>query len=158
MTTKELTGRVALITGGGRGFGKAIALRFAAEGVAVAVTSRTQSELNRTVAEIEDAGGRGFGICGDVTKPEDVEIVVRATVEYFGPITLLVNNAGIPGPFAPTWAADPDEWWFAQEVHLRALFMFARQVLPSMIKRRAGRIIVVSAMGSHRVDFAMSAY
>jgi NAD(P)-dependent dehydrogenase (short-subunit alcohol dehydrogenase family) len=155
---KELTGQVALVTGGGRGFGKVIALRFALEGAAVAVTARTQAELDQTVREIETAGGRGLAVRGDVTRPEDVACVVRATTEQFGPVTLLVNNAGIPGPFAPIWAADPAEWWFAQEVHLRALFMFIREVLPSMIERRAGRIIVVSAMGSHRVDFAMSAY
>jgi len=156
--TKELAGQVALVTGGGRGFGKVIALRFAAEGAAVAVTSRTQAELGQTVAEINAAGGRGLAVRGDVTIPEDVEHVVRTTREHFGPVTLLVNNAGIPGPFAPTWAADPAEWWFAQEVHLRALFLYIRQVLPSMMERRAGRIIAVSAMGSHRVDFAMSAY
>ncbi|HTY64595.1 MAG TPA: SDR family oxidoreductase [Acidobacteriota bacterium] len=156
--TKEMAGRVALITGGGRGFGKAIALRFAAEGAAVAVTSRTQSELDKTVSEIEAAGGRGFAVSGDVTKPEDVKRVVRETTDHFGAISLYVNNAGIPGPFAPTWAADPAEWWFAQEVHLRAFFMFVSEILPSMIARRAGHILAVSAIASYRVDFAMSAY
>jgi NAD(P)-dependent dehydrogenase (short-subunit alcohol dehydrogenase family) len=156
--TKELAGQVALVTGGARGFGKAIALRLAAEGAAVTITARTQSELDRTLEEIEAAGGVCLAVRGDVTVPEDVSEVVRATAERFGPVTLLINNAGIPGPFAPAWAADPDEWWFAQEVHTRALFMFIRTVLPSMIERRAGRIIAVSAIGSYRVDFAMSAY
>jgi 3-oxoacyl-[acyl-carrier protein] reductase len=155
---KELAGQVAIVTGGGRGFGKAIALRLAAEGAAVTVTARTQAELDQTVKEIQAAGSRGLAVRGDVTVLEDVAHVVRATSERFGPVTLLVNNAGIPGPFAPTWAADPDEWWFAQEVHLRAPFMFIREVLPSMIERRSGRIIVVSAIGSYRVDFSMSAY
>ena len=155
---KELAGQVALITGGGRGFGKAIALRLAAEGAAVVVTSRTPAELNQTVSEIQAAGGRAIAVSGDVTNPKDVERVVHATEEHFGPITLLINNAGIPGPFAPTWAADPDEWWFAQELHTRAFFMFMRGVLPSMIERRTGRIIAVSAIASYRVDFAMSAY
>jgi NAD(P)-dependent dehydrogenase (short-subunit alcohol dehydrogenase family) len=155
---KELVGQVALISGGGRGFGKAIAQRLAAEGAAVAVTSRTQTELNQTVSEIQADGGRAFAVSGDVTRPTDVARVVHATEEHFGPITLLINNAGIPGPFAPTWAADPDEWWFAQELHTRAFFMFVRGVLPSMIERRIGRIIAVSAIASYRVDFAMSAY
>jgi NAD(P)-dependent dehydrogenase (short-subunit alcohol dehydrogenase family) len=156
--TKELTGHVAIVTGGGRGFGKAIALRFAAEGAAVTVTARTQPELDHTVAEIEAGGGRGLAVRGDVTVSEDVERVVRSAVKRFGPVTLLVNNAGIPGPFAPTWVVDPAEWWFAQEVHIRAPFMFIREVLPSMVERRAGRIIIVSAMGSHRLDHSMSAY
>jgi NAD(P)-dependent dehydrogenase (short-subunit alcohol dehydrogenase family) len=155
---KELKGEVALVTGGGRGFGKVIALRFASAGAAIAVTARTQSELEQTVKEIEAAGGRGLAVPGDVTRPEDVARVAQTVKDSFGPVTLLVNNAGIPGPFAPTWAADPAEWWFAQEVHLKAMFLFNHEVLPDMIERRAGRIIVVSAMGSHRVDFAMSAY
>ena len=155
---KELVGQVALITGGGRGFGKAIAQRLAAEGAAVAITSRTQTELNQTVSDIQADGGRAFAVSGDVTRSKDVARVVHATEEHFGPITLLINNAGIPGPFAPTWAADPDEWWFAQELHTRAFFMFVRGVLPSMIERRTGRIIAVSAIASYRVDFAMSAY
>ena len=155
---KELKGEVALVTGGGRGFGKVIALRFASAGAAISVTARTRKELDQTVEEIEAAGGRGLAVPGDVTRPEDVARVVETTKERFGPVTLLVNNAGIPGPFAPTWAADPAEWWFAQEVHLKAMFLYIHEVLPQMIERRAGRIIVVSAMGSHRVDFAMSAY
>jgi NAD(P)-dependent dehydrogenase (short-subunit alcohol dehydrogenase family) len=156
--TKILAGQVALVTGGGRGFGKAIALRFAAEGAAVAITARSQGELDQTAAEIKAAGGLGLAARGDVTVPEDVARVVSATTERFGPVTLLVSNAGIPGPFAPTWIVDPAEWWFAQEVHIRAPFMFLREVLPSMIERRGGRIIVVSAIGSYRVDHSMSAY
>lgn len=156
--TGELKKHVALVTGGGRGFGKAIALRFAAEGAAVTVTARTQAELDQTAKEIESAGGRAFAVAGDVTKPEDVFRIVGMAAEHFGPVTLLVNNAGIPGPFAPAWVADPAEWWFAQEVHIRAPFLFIRAVLPSMIERRLGRIIVVSAIGSYRVDHSMSAY
>jgi 3-oxoacyl-[acyl-carrier protein] reductase len=156
--TRELKGQVALVTGGGRGFGKAIALRLASEGVSVAVASRTLAELDKTVKEISNAGGQGFAVRADVTRQEDVTRAVRATVDRFGPVTLLVSNAGIPGPFAPFWAADPAEWWFAQEVHTRAPFMFIHEVLPSMIDRRRGCIIVVSAIGSYRVDFGMSAY
>ncbi|MBN2243484.1 MAG: SDR family oxidoreductase [Acidobacteria bacterium] len=154
----ELEGQTAIITGGGRGFGRAIALRLASEGVAVTVTARTRTELDRTVSEIEAAGGSGFAVSGDVTRPEDVVRIVKEAAGRFGPVTLLVSNAGIPGPFAPTWVADPAEWWFAQEVHIRAPFMFIREVLPSMIERRTGRIIVVSAIGSYRVDHSMSAY
>ncbi len=153
-----LEGQSAIVTGGGRGFGKSIAMRFAAEGAAVTITARTGDELDRTVMEIERAGGRALGIIGDVTRPEDVSRVVESAVKRFGPTTLLVSNAGIPGPFAPTFVADPAEWWFAQEVHIRAPFMFMRSVLPSMIERRAGCIIVISAIGSYRVDHSMSAY
>jgi NAD(P)-dependent dehydrogenase (short-subunit alcohol dehydrogenase family) len=128
---RDLEGNTALITGGGRGFGKAIALRLASEGVAVTVTARTQAELDQTVAEMEAAGGSGFAVSGDVTRPEDVVRIVHKATEKFGSVTLLINNAGIPGPFAPTWMADPAEWWFAQEVHIRAPFMFIREVRPA---------------------------
>jgi|WetSurSiteA1Bulk_404760.scaffolds.fasta_scaffold16810_2 3-oxoacyl-[acyl-carrier protein] reductase len=155
---QQLTGHTAIVTGGGRGYGKSIALRFAAEGAAVTITSRTQDELDLTVKEIRAAGGRALGVCGDVTRPEDVAQVVGLSNTQFGPATILVSNAGIPGPFAPTFVADPAEWWFAQEVHIRAPFLFIRSVLPSMIERRAGCIIAVSAIGSYRVDPSMSAY
>jgi NAD(P)-dependent dehydrogenase (short-subunit alcohol dehydrogenase family) len=154
----ELNGQVAIITGGGRGFGKAIALRFAAEGAAVTVTSRTQAELDQVVKEIQAAGGRGLAVAADTTKRQDVARVVEAGEKAFGPCTLLVPNAGVPGPFAPTWVVDPDEWWAAQEVHIRAPFLFIRAVLPGMIARRAGRIIIVSAKGSHLLGHSMSAY
>jgi NAD(P)-dependent dehydrogenase (short-subunit alcohol dehydrogenase family) len=153
-----LAGHSAIVTGGGRGFGKSIALRFAAEGASVTITARSHAELDQTVKEIEAVGGRGLGISGDVTQPEDVARIVRAAEDRYGPVTILVNNAGIPGPFAPTFAADPEEWWFAQEVHVRAPFMFIRSLLPSMIERRAGCIIIISAIASYRTDHSMSAY
>jgi len=154
----ELTGKVVLVTGGARGFGKAIAQRCAAEGAAVAITSRTLTELERTEAELQAAGGKALAVRADVARPEEVARVVRTTSEQLGPIDLFINNAGIPGPFAPLWAVDPNEWWFAQEVHTRAFFQFLHALLPSMIERRTGRIIAVSAIASYRVDFAMSAY
>ncbi len=155
---QKLKGQAAIVTGGGRGFGKSIARKFAAEGAAVTITARTGAELDQTVKEIQSSGGQAFGIAGDVTRPEDVARVVGAATERFGPTTILVSNAGIPGPFAPTYAVDPAEWWFAQEVHVRAPFMFIRSLLPSMIERRAGCIIVISAIGCYRVDDSMSAY
>ena len=155
---QQLAGHVAIITGAGRGFGKSIALRFAAEGASVTVTARTRSEVDQTVRDIEAAGGRALGVCADVTRPEDVEDIVGRSAGKLGPATILVSNAGIPGTFAPTFAADPGEWWAAQEVHIRAPFLFIRAVLPSMIERRAGCIICVSAIGSYRLDHSMSAY
>jgi NAD(P)-dependent dehydrogenase (short-subunit alcohol dehydrogenase family) len=153
-----LKGHSAIVTGGGRGFGKSIASRFALEGACVTVTARTGVELGQTVKEIESAGGSALGVTGDVTRPEDVARVVHAAEEKFGPVTILVNNAGIPGPFAPIFAADPGEWWFAQEVHVRAPFLFIRSLLPSMMEHRAGCIITISAIASYRADHSMSAY
>src|SRR5271169_3651730 len=119
-----LAGQVAIVTGAGRGIGKGIALRFAAEGAAVAVTSRNRTQLDQVVGEIESSGGRGLAVAGDVTKREDVARVVRATEQKLGGVTLLVNNAGIAGPYGPIGIVDPDQWWAAQEVHLRAPLLF----------------------------------
>ena len=118
-----LTGQVALVTGGGRGIGQGIARAFAAEGAAVAVMSRTESQLAETVAQCEVAGATAIGVTGDVTSRDDVERVVAEVERRLGPLTILVNNAGITGPLAPVHAADPDEWWRTQEVHVHGMFL-----------------------------------
>ncbi|HUN26671.1 MAG TPA: SDR family oxidoreductase [Steroidobacteraceae bacterium] len=156
--TGQFAGEVAVVTGAGRGFGKAIALRFAREGAAVTFTSRTRAELDRAVAEAEGAGARALAVPGDVTELRDVDRVVAATEARFGPVTLLVSNAGVPGPFGPLWLVDPEAWWAAQQVHIRAPFLYIRRVVPGMIERRAGRIIIVSALASRLVAPYLSAY
>jgi NAD(P)-dependent dehydrogenase (short-subunit alcohol dehydrogenase family) len=154
----ELNGATAIITGAGRGFGRAIALRFAAEGAAVTVTARTRSQIESTAAEIKSAGGRAFAIPGDVTRREDVARVVQAATETFGPPTLLVSNAGLPGPFGPIGVVDPDVWWASQAVHVRGPLLFASAVLPHMQKLGGGRIIVIASRGGNEIAASLSAY
>lgn len=156
--TPQLTGQVAVVTGGGRGFGRAIAESFARAGAAVTVTSRTRTELEAVAEGIRSAGGRAIAVPGDVTEPRDVDRVVCETERAFGPVSLLVSNAGLPGPFGPIWALDPDAWWRAQQVHIRAPFLYLHRVLPGMTERRAGRIIIVSALASRVVAPYLSAY
>ena len=114
--TQALHGQVALVTGGGRGIGRGIALAFAEEGAAVSVMSRSLPELAETVALIESAGGRALAVTGDVTSRSDVDSVFASTEQTLGPVDILVSNAGITGPFAPISEADPEEWWRTQEV------------------------------------------
>ena len=156
--THALQGQVAIVTGAGRGFGKAIAKRLAAEGAVVTVTSRTQSQLDAVVAEIEAAGGRAHAIAADVTDRADVARVVADTRAKLGEVSLFINNAGTPGPFGPIWELDPEAWWQSQGVHIRAPLLFLREVLPSMIERRSGRVIIVSAIASRMVAPYLSAY
>ncbi len=158
MTQRMLEGQVAIVTGAGRGFGRAIAARLAAEGAAVTLTARTGAQLSAAVAEIEAAGGRALAVGGDVTNRDDVARVVSATRERFGAVTLFVNNAGIPDPFGPLWTIDPERWWEALGVHLRAPMLFLRELLPAMVEARAGRVIIVSAIGSRIVAPNLSAY
>jgi NADP-dependent 3-hydroxy acid dehydrogenase YdfG len=153
-----LNGEVALVTGGGSGFGEAIARRFAEEGAAVAVTGRGIAQLKSVVGAIERAGGRALPIAGDVTKAEDVERVVSEIEDKFGPVSVFVNNAGVPGPFGPIWELDIAEWWQAQHVHQLAPMLYLRRILPGMIARDKGRIVVVSALASRLVAPYLSAY
>src|ERR1700754_3661827 len=97
----SLARQVAIVTGAGRGFGRAIAARLAALGAAVTVTARTQAQVQETAAQIVAAGGRAHAIAADVTNRDQVERVVSETRERFGALTLLVNNAGVPDPFGP---------------------------------------------------------
>jgi NADP-dependent 3-hydroxy acid dehydrogenase YdfG len=124
----------------------------------VALTARTESEIAETAAEIRNAGGRALAVAGDVTDRQAVARVVDEAERQLGPITLLINNAGVPGPFGPIWAVDPDEWWASQAVHIRAPLLFLRAVLPGMTQRQAGRVIIVSAKASRLVAANLSAY
>jgi len=153
-----LAGHAAIVTGGGRGFGRAIARGLATAGAAVTVTARSKSQIGAVVAEIEAAGGRALAIAGDVTNRADVARVVEAAEKEFGPTTVLVNNAGVTGPFGPIWVNDPDEWWDAQEVIVRGTLLFMRGVMPGMIARRAGTVINVSAMGGQWFAPKLTAY
>jgi NAD(P)-dependent dehydrogenase (short-subunit alcohol dehydrogenase family) len=153
-----LGGQVAIVTGGGRGFGRAIAKRYAAEGAKVIVTARSKTQLDETVEQIHAMGGEAFAVAGDVSNHEDVYRVVSTAEEKLGQITLMVNNAGVSGPFGPIWFVDPEAWWDTQVVHVRGMFLYSSAVLPGMVKRRAGRIITVSALAATKVEVNMSAY
>jgi len=154
----RIAGQAAIVTGAGRGFGRAIATALAAEGAAVTLVSRSQSQVNEVAEAIRAAGGKALGVSGDVTDRADVTRAVAAAEEAFGPITLLVNNAGTDGPFGPIGATDPDAWWQAQAVHLRGPLLFMSAVLPGMRARRAGRIINIASRGGKEVSAYLSAY
>lgn len=149
---------VAIVTGAGRGIGRGIALRFAAEGAAVGLTARTKAQLDKTLAEIEAAGGRGFAVEGDATNRADVERVVRMIEGKLGGTTVLVNNAGIAGPYGPVGVVDTDAWWSAQALHIRAPMLFMTAVMPGMIARGAGRVIIISSPRSYKLTANLSAY
>jgi NAD(P)-dependent dehydrogenase (short-subunit alcohol dehydrogenase family) len=154
----KLAGETAIVTGAGRGFGKAIALGLAAEGAAVTVTARSKDQLDAVVREIEAAGGRSLAVAGDVTKRDDVARVVATAEKKFGPTTVLVNNAGITGPFGPAWVMDPDEWWGAQSVIVRGTLLFMNAAMPGMVERRKGCVINVASLGGQWFTPYLSCY
>ena len=157
-----LEDQVAVVTGAGRGFGRAIAERLAAEGAHVALLSRSLTQLDEVADTIRAAGGthgpRAIGVRCDVTDLHSIAHAIGKVEELLGPVDLLVNNAGVPGPFGPIWEVDPDEWWKAQAVHIRAPMLFLARVLPGMIERGRGRAICVSAIASRLVAPNLSAY
>lgn len=145
----------AIVTGAGRGLGRAFAVTLAAHGYKVAVVSRTRAELDETVRL---AGDGAIAITADVT---DEPAVARMTAEVdqrLGPVDLLINNAGMGAPFGPTWEGSPAEWWRNVEVNLKGPMLCSRAVLPGMISRRSGRIInIASGAGTMKIPH-MSAY
>jgi NAD(P)-dependent dehydrogenase (short-subunit alcohol dehydrogenase family) len=140
----DLTGQVALVTGGGRGLGRAFAIALAKAGAHVAVTARTAEPLAETVEMVERAGGRALAIPGDVSAPEAVAHVVRTAESQLGMVDILVNNAGAVGPLGYDWEVDLEDWWRTFEINVRGPFLYARAVLPGMVKRQRGRIVNVS--------------
>ena len=137
----DLTGQVAIVTGGGRGIGRAIALALAKAGADVAVTARSTDQIAETVTLIEKVGGCGMAVTTDVTDQQAVQQLVDKVEKRFGPVDLLVNNAGHPGQIGPFWEVDAEKWWKCMDVNLRGPYLCAKAVVPSMIARKSGRIV-----------------
>ena len=154
----RLDGEVALVTGGGRGFGRAIAEALAREGAAVGIVARSRGQIEEAAATIEAAGGRALAVPCDVTHRAEVAEAVAAVGRRFGPVTFLVNNAGFPGPHAPIAETDPDDWWAAQRIHLYAPLLFVSAVVPGMIARGGGRIVNVASRAAIMFQPGLSAY
>jgi NAD(P)-dependent dehydrogenase (short-subunit alcohol dehydrogenase family) len=115
-----LTHSPALVTGAGRGIGRAIAERLGAEGASVTLVARTRADIEAVAAGIVARGGAAHTITADVTDPPAISNALTAAAARFGPLRLLVNNAGIPGPYGPIGTVDPLDWWNSQRVHLLA--------------------------------------
>ncbi len=142
---KKLAGKVALITGGSRGIGKAIAAAYARQGTRVFICAREEGDLARTVNHIRDAGGEISGLAGDIGKPEDARRIVEAAVERYGKTDVLVNNASLLGPRVTIADYPITDWEEVVRVNLTGVFLLTQQVLQVMIPQRQGSIINVSS-------------
>lgn len=154
----RLAGQSALVTGAGRGFGRSIALRLAADGAAVTLVSRSAGELEDVAAEIRAAGGSAAVAPADVSDPDAVAAACAAARAAHGAPSILVSNAGVPWPFGPVWETDIDKWWKAQAIHIRAPYLLMRNLMPDMIAARRGRVICISAVATRMTLPFLSAY
>jgi 3-hydroxybutyrate dehydrogenase len=154
----ELKDRVALITGSGRGIGRAIAYLFAKEGAAVFLTARTHEELSATADEVSCSGGRAGFAAADLTQEAECAHVVAACREKFGGIDILVNNAGHYGPVVPVEEYPLAEFDKVVSIHLRAAFLLSKLVLPEMYTRKSGVILNMSSLSAKAAYSWGSAY
>lgn len=145
----EFAGKVAVVTGAGSGIGKAAAVRLAAGGASVVVTSRTQEEIDKTRDEIIAAGGKALSVVADVSEPKDVVNLVGQTLGTYGRIDIVVANAGINGMWAPIDDLNLEEWDKTIKVNLRGTYLTLHHTVPAL-KKQGGSIIIVSSINGNR--------
>lgn len=144
----RLEGKVAIVTGGNAGIGEAVAKRFAEEGAAVVITGRRQAELDRVMSGIRHNNGKGLAVAGSVTDELHVRDVTKRTLDSFGRIDILINNAGI-GDFGKRIHETEDATWTTLlDVNLTGVFRMTRAVVPQMLKQGRGAIVNISSVAS----------
>jgi NAD(P)-dependent dehydrogenase (short-subunit alcohol dehydrogenase family) len=144
----KLANRIALVTGGGRGIGRAIALALAQEGARVAVTARTAAELDEVVSTIRGRGGQAVALTADLADRDTARRLIGRVAEALGPVDVLVNNAGVGSSANPRPVVDFDDdfWELSLAVNLTAPYLLCKAALPSMLARRWGRVINVASI------------
>ena len=153
MPSDRLDGQVVLVTGGGRGIGANIARELASAGARVAVSARTKDEVE---AVAEEMGG--VAVVADVSKREDVERMVSDVESELGPIDLLVANAGIGNQDGATWEVDSRDWWHVLEVNVLGVHLSCRAVIPGMLERGSGRIVITGSGAAYLPGSDHTAY
>lgn len=156
--TKRLEGKVALITGAGRGIGLAVAQAFAREGAKLAICARTKSEINAAATSLRKLGAVCVAEEADVSKRPDVKRFVETVINRFGTVDILVNNAGVLGEMKPLHESSAVQWEEALRINVHGVFYIVKEVVPLMIKRGGGSIINVTSNVGRRGRGKWGAY
>jgi len=143
-----LQNKVAIVTGGSKGIGKGIALKFAAEGCAIAIADINEVEANRTLQQIWDQGGTGIFVACDHTKSDQVAAMVQKVISTYTTIDILVNNAGGFGPPVPFPDLTEEEWDKRIALNLKGVFLCCKFVVPHMIERKSGKIVNIASIAA----------
>ena len=154
----KLSNKIAIITGSGRGIGRAIAIAFAKEGAKVSLVARTISELEETSQLIEEYGSTSLVIPTDVTQPSSVASMVQETVSQYGRVDILVNNAGVPGPIGALQNNKIDDWIKTIQVNVIGPYLCCKSVVPLMTNQGGGKIINLAGAGANNAWANLSAY
>ena len=156
----KLKDRVALITGGSTGIGRASALAMAREGAKVALNARRAERCQEAVEAIEALGGEALALPGDVANAEHVETLVATTVERWGRLDIVVPNAGINGVFAPIEDITPGEWDQTHNINVRGTFLTVKYAIPHLRESGGGSIVVISSVNGNRIfsNFGFTSY
>lgn len=146
----ELQNKVALITGGGKGIGRAVALRFGRAGADLVLTARTREPMEEVAAELAELGRTVLVVPGDAADEACAIEAVGAALARFGRLDILVNNVGIAGATAPVTEISREDWDRALAVNLTSAFLFCKHALPPMIERRSGCVVMISSLSGTR--------
>lgn len=153
MVARELAGQVALVTGGGRGIGAGIARELAAAGMRVAVSARTRDEVEAVARQIG-----GLAVTADVSRAGDVSRMAAEVERALGPVDVLVANAGVAEWEEAAWEVDPDRWWHVLEVNVRGVYLTTRALIPGMLERERGRIVITGSGAAYLPGSTSTAY
>lgn len=146
----ELDGQVAVVTGAGRGIGRVIAVELAAQGADVVLAARSRDLLEQTAEDIRRLGRIALVLPTDVARQDDVQAMADATLREFGHVDLLVANSGVGGPSTPLWEVDLADWDATMAVNVRGVFLCCRSLLPHMVERRTGNVVVIGSSTGKR--------
>lgn len=155
---QSLADKVAVVTGAGRGIGRAIALAYAQAGATVVCAARTQGEIDATTEQIREQGGKSVAIAVDVSQQPAVESLLAKAAEHFGGIDIVVVNAGVSLDRRTVAESNPDDWRMTMEVNLFGAYYCAKATLPYLQARGGGKIIMVGSGMGHRSGAGSSAY